>query len=354
MKTQFTNKHYMPGADPQGGAGAVPGQFGIQLGYSAANTAQQGLIGGILGQVFAKSEDRRQLRQQGRLQELQIQGSKELTDYNYAKQLQMWKDTNYKAQVEQLEAAGLNPGLLYGMSGGGGTTTGSGAGASVTGAQSKGGGGEMLALAQTGMGLALQRAQQANIEANTEKTKAEAAKIAGVDTELGQTQIQSLTQGIQNQKAQQKLTEIQTEIGKLDAEFLQGTINDRMKIIETSSQKMITELALLRRENDLAAEQYKDKIDLLRAEVAQKLVQNALTSQKITESKAQIQKWGEEIAQDWRHLIIEGKRLGLSRFEAEMKAKYPGAWNVIGRILNETAEGIGKMFGQQPDTNPPK
>ena len=36
----------------------------------------------------------------GKLQNLEIKGSKELTDYNAAKQLEMWKATNYPAQVE--------------------------------------------------------------------------------------------------------------------------------------------------------------------------------------------------------------------------------------------------------------
>ena len=44
----------------------------------------------------------------------------------------MWNYTNYENQKKHLEAAGLNPALLYGMSGGGGATA---AGAIVTGKQ---------------------------------------------------------------------------------------------------------------------------------------------------------------------------------------------------------------------------
>ena len=48
-------------------------------------------------------------------------------------QLAMWNETNYGAQVSHLEAAGLNPALMYGAGGGGGSTTaGSGAGGQAT------------------------------------------------------------------------------------------------------------------------------------------------------------------------------------------------------------------------------
>ena len=52
-----------------------------------------------MGLLLEGHNDRRQLRQQEKLQNLEIKGSKELTDYNAAKQLEMWKATNYPAQV---------------------------------------------------------------------------------------------------------------------------------------------------------------------------------------------------------------------------------------------------------------
>ena len=42
-------------------------------------------------------------------------------------QMQMWKDTNYAAQVEEMKKAGLSIGLMYGKGGAGGATTGAGA-----------------------------------------------------------------------------------------------------------------------------------------------------------------------------------------------------------------------------------
>lgn len=140
------------------------------------------LFGAGMGLLLEGHNDRRQRRQQEELQKLQIAGQKEMTDYNYAKQLQMWHDTNYSAQVAELEKAGLNPGLIYGMKGGGGVTTGSGGG-SVQGATAPSGGGEAIAGAQMGIQLQLLNAQKELINAQRNKTNAEAEKISGPDTE---------------------------------------------------------------------------------------------------------------------------------------------------------------------------
>ena len=90
--------------------------------------------------------------------------------------------------------AGLNPGLIYGMSGGGGVTTGSGSGGSVSGGNAAGHSGEATALAQTIVGLGLQRAQQKNIEADTKLKEAQAAKTEGVDTAEAESRIKLNTQ----------------------------------------------------------------------------------------------------------------------------------------------------------------
>ena len=151
-----------------------PPSFMQSVGLGIAPT----VAGGIIGLLAGKAQDKRQINQQKKLQALQIAGSKELADYNYSKQLEMWKATNYGAQMEELEKAGLNPGLIYGMSGGGGVTTGSGGG-SVTGATaSQGGGGELglgLQMATQAAQLAIMEAQKKNIEADTANKTADTA-----------------------------------------------------------------------------------------------------------------------------------------------------------------------------------
>lgn len=308
-------------------------------------------IGTGMGLLLEKHQDRRQLKQQEKLQNLQIQGQQQMADYNYQKQLQMWKDTNYKAQIEQLKEAGLNPGLLYGMGGSGGATTGSGGTAgTVTGGQASHEsqiGGMGMSMLQMG----LMKAQMDNIQADTEKKKAETTKTSGVDTDLTKTNILLGQQGIQNKIAEQKLTEIDTQIKKLDAKYLEGTMHDRMDIINSQAAKMIEEIDILITQDNLTRAQYTTTIDLLKQQLANAVVQNSLGLSQISLNEAEKVKWATELAQAWKGISQRDREISLKGWEADIKAKYPGLWNVMGRILNETANGIGTLFGQQADTN---
>lgn len=145
--------------------------FGITDGIKAAT----GIVPAIMGAfgIGEKRQDRRQLRQQEKLQELGIKGSKELTDYNKAKELEMWNKTNWGAQMEHAKEAGLSPGYLYSKGGGTTGTVGSGGvGMSVGGAADAASGMN----ASTNQAMAI--AQLQNLQANTEKQKAEAANLA--------------------------------------------------------------------------------------------------------------------------------------------------------------------------------
>lgn len=151
--------------------------FGLQ-------TAGQA-VGAGMGMLLGNWNDKRQLRQQERLQELQIKGQKEMGDYNYRRQKQMWEETSYKAQKEQMEKAGLNPALMYGMGGGGGQSTGTPSG-NVAGAQAPSGGGEPQGMAGMGMQMVqaaqLTQAQIKLLEAQANNLNTDTTKKAGVDT----------------------------------------------------------------------------------------------------------------------------------------------------------------------------
>ena len=111
-------------------------------------------------------------------------------EQEYAKE--MWDYTNVENQIKHLEAAGLNPALIYGMNGGGGAGNASTAGAHVTGNVSPVGNPVEMGLRSQELELQ-RRAQEAQINmmnAQASKSMAEAEKTSGVDTEEGWSRIE--------------------------------------------------------------------------------------------------------------------------------------------------------------------
>lgn len=185
----------------------------IQGASQGANT----ILSGVLGMIGGKIADNRNYRNQKKLMGLQNeynlnylaqqqQYAKEMAGINqgYAMDManwshnankDMWDYTNYENQVAHLEAAGLNPALLYGQGGGGGATAAGGTGTPGSGNNPSGGNtgapqaikSQMIEGAGMGIQLGLMNAQKRNLEADAAKKEADAAKTAGVDTELAKT-----------------------------------------------------------------------------------------------------------------------------------------------------------------------
>lgn len=175
------------------------------------------LLSGAVGMIGGAISDRRNYKNQLKLMGQQHQYNKEMGEINqnYAKEMaminnqyalgmakeshnmnkDMWNYTNYENQVAHLKAAGLNPALLYGQGGGGGATAAGGTAMPGQGSpgSAPGGAGPQAIKSQiiegTGMGiqLGLMNAQKRNLEADAAKKEADAAKTAGVDTELAKT-----------------------------------------------------------------------------------------------------------------------------------------------------------------------
>lgn len=234
-----------------------PATLGMQ---AASNVLNAGM-----GMLLEGHNDRRQLRQQTKLQNLQIAGNKEMTDYNMAKELEMWKNTSYGAQMEQIKKAGLNPGLLYGMGGTGGQSTGT-PGGGVQGAQAPQGGQEIL-------GMLMQQAQIENLKAQTDKTKAETKNVGKTGKNI-EAQTAILLEGINTQKAQQALTNIQTELGKLEASFQSNTQNNRESIINHTLSQMIEQTKILENDREISDETKADKAKIIGEELQKILNEN--------------------------------------------------------------------------------
>ena len=189
-----------------------------------------GMVGGALsGALSGVGRKGREQRQQGYTKDLmglQQKNQQALNQQGHQLQMDMWNKTNYGAQMEHLKGAGLNPALMYGMSGGGGTTAGSQSGGSAAGGQ-----GAKVNESQIGQGTSmgmLTKAQIENINEQTRKTGIEADKLAGIDTKKTEQDVKEsegrvrnltatekkLLQETSNLKTKQDLDKLQIELGK--------------------------------------------------------------------------------------------------------------------------------------------
>lgn len=316
------------------------GTLGMEAGSSLISTG--------LGLALEGHNDRRQLDQQSKLQSLQIKGQKEMTDYNMMKQLEMWHNTSYSAQVAEMEKAGVNPALLYGMSGGGGQTTGN-ANGNVSGAAAPSGGHEILDVRAQMMQTEMMQAQIELAKSQANKNNVEAEKTAGVDTTKAQTEIQSLTQGISNQKAIEALTHVETELKKVDLGFNKATYQDRVEYIAQEAREMYGKASIALIQANLDTDARDTRLKTIKAEYVQRLLENALITAKtkgeyqaIKESESNIQLNDQKIQQiaqgilmDWDKLSNDNQRLRLQQVMTDYNTD----------PSNEVIEGLSRGIG---------
>lgn len=297
------------------------------------------VVGAGLGLALENHNDKRQLGMERKLQRMQMEGSKEMTDYNYAKQLQMWKDTNYKAQMEQLKMAGLNPGLIYGMSGGGATTTGTGAGAMSPTGRAPQGGKEVIEM----QGMALQRqmmaAQVELTKAQTEKTKAETTNVPLQGQNI-QASTANLTQGVEESKAKTALTNIQTSIAELEKQFQSETLQNRESLVNITLSKLIEETKILENDREISDATKVAKIKTITAQLNNIIANTNLQIVQRGKTEAETA----EVNQKIENLK---QQYNINKIDAEMAEDgfNPNSGRII-KILHNFLRAIGSIFGR--------
>lgn len=218
---------------------------GIQTGLSMVNDVVN--LGKSLG-IGRDADDRRQMNQQKRLNQMGLQNSKEMANYNYMLNKKMWDETNYEAQVQKMKEAGLNPAMLYGMGGEGGSLGGSNMDAGHGGTAANA---AQTAMAERGLGMqsGMQDAQIKMMEAQARKLNADADKSQGVDTE-------AVRQTIENM---QKSNELMSK--QIDA------INDETKNNEVRRAGWALDNAMKEMQNALEEEKGSLNIDMLKIQI---------------------------------------------------------------------------------------
>lgn len=265
---------------------------------AAAITAGAAIAGGItqseLQYAKGKKAQKRQFNYQKEL-------NQQAADINY----QQWLRTSYPAQVEQMKAAGLNPGLQYGMSGGGGQASGIGSGGAAPSNPAP-----QYNLGIDAPQLMALQAQIENTKADTQLKLAEANKTEGVDTQEAKARINDLTQGVENKQAQQALTKVQTAWQEFEMKEAQMSQEDRLNQIEWLAKKSMHELNIASNEAYMSNATKDDKIDIIRQQVIGAQLSNEALSAGINLTKAQITKISETITQEWARIQQENERIG--------------------------------------------
>lgn len=307
------------------------------------------IAGGIMGLALGAANDSRQRKQQDRLNKDQHEWDKKMTDYTFAKQLQMWKDTNYGAQIEEMGKAGLNPALMYGMSGGGATTTGGGA-SSSRGANAPVGGGEAAMGIQAGMQTAMMEAQIKLAESQANKNNVEAGKIGGVDTVEAETRIKSLTAGITNTEAITALTKVETTLKQLDTVFQGESLEDRLDQVKWTAKRAQTELDNAQNTTYINKATRDEQIKTVQVNLIGAVLRNALTQQQTAESKQRVVQMSESIYQEWEkiaqgntHNSLELLKHKIQINMNEWTQKHPGVQQVIGGGAEDLRNMVDKI-----------
>lgn len=281
------------------------------------------VAGAGLGLLLEGHNDRRQMRQQERMQELQIAGQKEMGKYNQQLAMDMWNKTNYEAQRKHIEAAGLNVGLMYGTAGQGGTTqtpTGNVGGGSAEGQK-----GEIGMGLQLGLQAAMQEAQIKLTEAQTKKTEVETAKTAGVDT-------QKTGQEAKNLEIQSVILQHEEKIKEIAARVQEGTEKEQIEAIENANNKaaaearsaavkagvdQATQNETIRQIKTASTEQL-IRIEAARAGIINVKAQTESTKKGIEEIAKRIQNMSAQQRMDWYKWSQKEKELWLQEQQQEL------------------------------------
>lgn len=275
-----------------------------------------------MGLIFGEMQDRRQLKQARRLQELQMQGQRGMALTNFDLQKRMWDETNTEAQVEHMKNAGINPATMYGTGGGGNATVGN-QGGNVSG-QSAGDPNEGIGMGlQMASQIALMKAQKENIEADTENKKAGAGKAVA----------EAAGQGIENQVATNTQRSKELKIG-------------------ADAQIAAEEASMATTRNEILKATTEDQKNIIKAEAIGKILENKLTTAKTGLTNQQAEEVAESIKQEWSRIILEGRKVTADElYKATMQSVARKGVGIASDALDQkimmdgvnTALGIGSI-----------
>ena len=226
------------------------------LGMISAGLGAVQQVGSMMG-IGQGRQDRRQIDQQRKLSEQQA-------EIQNRSQMDMWNKTNYEAQVQKLNEAGLNPALLYGKGGSGGATV----GGAVGGGQAANAAATQQANTQsTGMGIqsGMAMAQMRLMESQAKNLDADTInKAGGIKGNLeADTLLKGATKGKTEEETRgQKLTNDFKEFLQTPDEYGESIAGRQAVLI---NNKLVSEMQKIQQEiSNLGVDLTKGKTEIER------------------------------------------------------------------------------------------
>lgn len=328
--------------------------YGLDLAKASGAQAAGNFINEGMGLLMQPLKNKQQLKQARRLQDLSLEGEATRLQRNQAYALDMWEKTGYGAQVDQMKRAGINPALLYGMSGGGGQTSNVPT-AATTGQQADT---ATASHGSEGMGMSLAAmslipAQKKVLETQADKNQAEADKTRGVDTDLGNTQIENLRQGITNQKTANELMQIQDSLLRNELFEKYKTQEWRFQAAGAEADIKLANAKSAMVQANIDEQTQESKIEILAQQAIGSALVNSLTTAQtakaisdINVNNATIQKYAAEIAQNWYKLTQTDREIMMKGIQTHFNITHPGMSQQIGNFIEEI-----KGFLKNPPVN---
>ena len=316
-------------------------QIGQQMATSATSGAAASAGGEIMGWagelLLGNRRRKKQIEQQKKLTEIQVEANKELARHGVALQKEMFEATGYGAQRRQMEEAGLNPALMYGQAGAGGQLgTGQGGGTST--GQASDEASMMNAITNKmamGLQLAMQKAQIRNIEADTKQKEAEAEKTATVDTELTKISIEDITETINNKKVQKEGILLDNDLKILEYTVMHNTTQDRANEIKYRAKSAKETLIELQRNNeigDATKQQIIDSYQLKLQDIATEIILKETNAQV---NREQAKKIIQDVKNSIEELRLKGEQIEIEKETNRIKESYPGLNQLGGATIQE-------------------
>jgi len=154
---------------------------------------------------------------------------------------------------------------------------------------------------------AQQAIQTAEAQADIKLKEAQAANIAAQTpqvADLMQAQITSINQGVNNAKAQEILTDAQTQMQRLQNSLQGETLDDNIATIRANSGKTQAEFQQAVRNNWMDAQTANSKIQTINGIMIGTFLQNELTKAETGLTQQQIQASVQQVMQNWKNAGI--------------------------------------------------